>query len=150
MTIPQTGSFTFMRRTTTARLKGSLTGVPRPKGVSPFDSSSGPMVAELRPEEVAEKLKQKSSRVLLLDVREPDERETAVIEPSIHIPMRDVPQRLSELPKDREIVVYCHGGTRSAMIAGFLEGHGYPDVANLSGGIDAWSRRIDPKVPRYG
>ncbi|MGA8302952.1 MAG: rhodanese-like domain-containing protein [Thermoplasmata archaeon] len=107
------------------------------------------MVAELRPEEVAEKLKENPGRIFLLDVREPDERELAAIEPSVHIPMRDVPGRLSELPTDREIVVYCHGGTRSAMIAGFLEGKGYRNVANLSGGIDAWSRAVDPKVPRY-
>jgi rhodanese-related sulfurtransferase len=107
------------------------------------------MVAELTPEEVAEKMRHKSSRVFLLDVREPDERELAFIEPSVHIPMRDVPSRITEIPKDREVVVYCHGGTRSAMIAGFLEGHGYPEVANLSGGIDAWSRKVDPKVPRY-
>jgi len=107
------------------------------------------MVDELRPEDVAAKLKDKTSRVVLLDVREPDEREIAFIDPSIHIPMRDVPQRLDEIPKDREIVVYCHGGTRSAMIAGFLEGHGYDHVANLAGGIDAWSRRVDPNVPRY-
>lgn len=107
------------------------------------------MAEELSPTEVAAKLKNGSTRLLLLDVREPDEREMAVIEPSLHIPMREVPQRLSELPTDREIVVYCHGGTRSAMIAGFLEAHGYPDVANLSGGIDAWSRTVDPKVPRY-
>jgi rhodanese-related sulfurtransferase len=107
------------------------------------------MVAELRPEEVAEKLKKGSNGVVLLDVREPDERELAAIEPSIHIPMREVPQRLSEIPKDKEVVVYCHGGTRSAMIAGFLEGHGYSNVANLAGGIDAWSRKVDPNVPRY-
>ncbi len=107
------------------------------------------MVAELSPEEVAEKLKREPKQVMLLDVREPDERELAAIEPSLHIPMRDVPQRLAELPNDREIVVYCHGGTRSAMIAGFLEAKGYRDVANLSGGIDAWSRKVDPNVPRY-
>ena len=108
------------------------------------------MVEELSPQEVAEKLKQAPNDVVLLDVREPDEREQAVIEPSLFIPMRDVPQRLAELPKDREIVVYCHSGTRSAMIAGFLEAKGYPHVANMSGGIDAWSRKVDPKVPRYG
>jgi rhodanese-related sulfurtransferase len=107
------------------------------------------MVAELTPEEVAEKLKRGPAHVVLLDVREPDERELAAIEPSLHIPMRDVPLRLAELPKDREIVVYCHGGTRSAMIAGFLEAKGYRDVGNLSGGIDAWSRKVDPNVPRY-
>lgn len=108
------------------------------------------MTRELTPSEVSEKLKKGSGRLLLLDVREDDERETAVIEPSLHIPMREVPQRLAELPMEREIIVYCHGGTRSAMIAGFLEAHGYPDVSNLSGGIDAWSRTVDPKVPRYG
>ncbi|HTW40459.1 MAG TPA: rhodanese-like domain-containing protein [Thermoplasmata archaeon] len=107
------------------------------------------MVAELRPEEVAEKMKGSPGRVVLLDVREPDEREIAAIEPSIHIPMREVPNRLAEIPKDKEVVVYCHGGTRSAMIAGFLEAHGYTHVANLDGGIDAWSRRVDPNVPRY-
>ncbi|MGA8542005.1 MAG: rhodanese-like domain-containing protein [Thermoplasmata archaeon] len=108
------------------------------------------MVAEVRPEEVAQMLKERANHVLLLDVREPDEREMAVIAPSLHIPMRDVPERLAEIPKDREIVVYCHGGTRSAMIAGFLEGKGYDHVANLAGGIDAWSRRVDPHMPRYG
>ncbi len=108
------------------------------------------VVEELSARAVAEKLKHGSADLLLLDVREPDEREAAVIEPSRHIPMREVPDRLDELPKDREIVVYCHGGTRSAMIAGFLEAKGYPRVANLHGGIDAWSRTVDPKVPRYG
>jgi rhodanese-related sulfurtransferase len=107
------------------------------------------MVEELSPREVSERLKSTPSQVLLLDVREPDERETARIDPSIHIPMREVPERLAEIPRDREIVVYCHGGTRSAMIAGFLEGKGYRRVANLGGGIDAWSRTVDPKVPRY-
>lgn len=107
------------------------------------------MVDELSPREVAERLKRSGSDVLLLDVREPDERELAAIEPSVHIPMRDVPGRLAELPKEREIIVYCHGGARSAMIAGFLEGKGYRRVANLSGGIDAWSRTVDPAVPRY-
>ena len=108
------------------------------------------MVRELSPEEVAQRIRGSASDVLLLDVREPDERELAFIDPSVHIPLREVPDRLSELPRDREIVVYCHSGTRSAMIAGFLELHGFHDVANLRGGIDAWSRKVDPKVPRYG
>jgi len=107
------------------------------------------MVDELTPEEVQEKMKAGPSKVLLLDVREPWERGLAVIEPSAHIPMGQVAARTAELPKDRLIVVYCHGGTRSAMVAGFLEGHGFPSVANLSGGIDAWSVEVDRKVPRY-
>ncbi len=107
------------------------------------------MVEELTAAKVAAKAKAHPDGVLLLDVREPYERDLAKIEPSLHIPMRDVPERLEEIPKDREIVVYCHGGARSAMIAGFLESRGYRNVANLTGGIDAWSRTVDPKVPRY-
>jgi len=108
------------------------------------------MVEELSPREVAARLKASPTNVVLLDVREPDEREAAVILPSLHIPMREVPSRTDELPKDKEIVVYCHGGTRSMMIAGFLESRGFRRVANLAGGIDAWSVTVDPSVPRYG
>ncbi len=107
------------------------------------------MVAELRPEEVAERLARSPKGVLLLDVREPFERATAVIEPSLHIPMGEVEARLAEIPKDRDVIVYCHGGFRSAMVAGYLESQGYRSVANLAGGIDAWSVEVDPKVPRY-
>lgn len=108
------------------------------------------MVEELSPQDVAAKMKGHPDRVVLLDVREPFERRLAVIAPSIHIPMDEVPERLVEIPKDREIVVYCHTGVRSAMIAGYLEGEGYPSVANLDGGIDAWSVLVDPRVFRYG
>jgi rhodanese-related sulfurtransferase len=108
------------------------------------------MVEQLAPAEVAEKLKQSPGKILLLDVREPDERETAHIEPSLHIPMNEVASRLDEIPKDREIVVYCHGGSRSMMVAGYLSHKGWKSVANLAGGIDAWSVEVDPSVPRYG
>jgi rhodanese-related sulfurtransferase len=107
------------------------------------------MVAELSASDVAVQLKTRPQSLVLLDVREPWERELAVIEPSLHIPMNDVPDRVAELPRDREIVVYCHGGTRSAMVAGFLEGQGFSGVGNLHGGIDDWSRTVDAKVPRY-
>jgi len=88
--------------------------------------------------------------LLLLDVREAFEREVARIEPSVHIPMQEIPSRLGEIPRDRAVVVYCHSGTRSAMVAGFLEQHGFRNVANLNGGIEAWSIEVDPDVPRYG
>jgi len=105
---------------------------------------------EWDPGEVARRLGDHPATIVLLDVREPYERELAVIEPSIHIPMQEVPQRLAELPRDRTVVVYCHSGVRSSMVAGYLEQQGFRSVANLGGGIDAWSRRVDPKVPRYG
>jgi rhodanese-related sulfurtransferase len=108
------------------------------------------MVAQLTPEEVARRLKERPGHVVLLDVREPYERELANIEPSLHIPMSEVPERVGEIPKDREIVVYCHSGARSAMVAGFLASRGFRSVANLDGGIDAWSVEVDPGVPRYG
>jgi rhodanese-related sulfurtransferase len=108
------------------------------------------MVEELRPTEVAEKLKANPERVLLLDVREPFERDAAVILPSIHIPMNDIPERAEEIPRDRELIVYCHSGSRSLMVAGYLEHRGFKLVANLLGGIDAWSVEVDSSVPRYG
>jgi rhodanese-related sulfurtransferase len=107
------------------------------------------MVEELSAEEVAARIKAAPKDVLLLDVRESYERDLAHIEPSLHIPMRDVPDRLAEIPPEHEVIVYCHGGARSAMVAGFLETRGYKRVANLAGGIDAWSQQVDPTVPRY-
>jgi len=108
------------------------------------------MFAELDPTTVARKLKEHPESLILLDVREPFERRLASIDPSLHIPMNDVPDRMEEIPKDREVVVYCHTGARSSMVASFLEAQGFLSVANLSGGIEAWSVRVDPRVPRYG
>lgn len=64
--------------------------------------------------------------------------------------MADIPLRLSELPRDRAIVVHCHHGVRSMHVAEWLEAQGYARVANLHGGIDAWSTDVDSSVPRYG
>ena len=86
---------------------------------------------------------------MLLDVREDDEIATASLDFARHIPMANVPERLTSLPKDRPIIVMCHGGTRSGRVAKYLRENGFPDVANLTGGIDAWSVEIDPGVPRY-
>ena len=107
------------------------------------------MFADLSPEAVAERLRTHPEAVVLLDVREPYERELAVIEPSVHIPMQELPYRLEEVPKDKEVIIYCHSGMRSMLVAGFLAGRGWGSVANLSGGIDAWSLEVDPRVPRY-
>jgi rhodanese-related sulfurtransferase len=108
------------------------------------------MLPEVDPPTVARRLKEDPESIVLLDVRWDSERRRAAIEPSIHIPMDEVPERLEEIPKDREVVVYCHMGSRSLMVAGFLRENGFSCVANLSGGIDAWSVRVDPRVPRYG
>lgn len=86
---------------------------------------------------------------LLLDVREPWEWQTARIEGSQHIPMREVPARLGEIDPDREVVTICHHGGRSQQVALFLEKNGFSKVHNLQGGVDAWSRTVDPAVPLY-
>lgn len=86
---------------------------------------------------------------VLLDVREPWEIATAQIAGCVDIPMRDIPARSEELDDEAQIVCICHHGARSANVAMFLEGHGFKHVFNLQGGIDAWSRQVDPKVPLY-
>ncbi|HEY2714038.1 MAG TPA: molybdopterin-synthase adenylyltransferase MoeB [Chthoniobacterales bacterium] len=86
---------------------------------------------------------------LLLDVREPFEFEMARIEGAKLIPLGELPQRLGELDRTREIFVFCHSGMRSDRAAEFLRGAGFPRVSSVAGGIDAWSQEIDPGVPRY-
>jgi rhodanese-related sulfurtransferase len=107
------------------------------------------MFEDLDPVEVARRLRERPEAVVLLDVREPYERHLASIDPSLHIPMNEVPERLNEIPKDRDVIVYCHTGDRSMQVASFLGTRGWKAVANLSGGIDAWSVEIDPEIPRY-
>lgn len=90
---------------------------------------------------------------LLLDVREPWETALAHIAPgraaSLDVPMMQIPQRLGEIERTRPVVCICHHGMRSAQVVAFLQQQGYPAVYNLTGGIDAWSRDVDPAVPRY-
>ena len=86
---------------------------------------------------------------VLLDVREPWEWQTARIEGARHIPMREVPARVGEIERDREVVALCHHGGRSQQVAMFLEKNGFAKVHNLVGGVDAWSRTVDPAVPLY-
>jgi rhodanese-related sulfurtransferase len=87
--------------------------------------------------------------ILLIDVREPDELARAAIRGALHMPMREVPARLDELPRDKALVVMCHAGGRSRRVAEFLHANGFEQVFNLRGGIDAWSQEIDRSVPRY-
>ena len=88
-------------------------------------------------------------RPVLLDVREPWEYEKARIAGAQLVPMREVPNRLDEIDQDKEVVAICHHGGRSAQVAVFLEKAGYTRVHNLVGGVDAWSRTVDPAVPLY-
>ena len=71
------------------------------------------------------------------------------IEGATHIPMREVPARVGELEPAREVVAICHHGGRSQQVAMFLEKNGFAKIHNLQGGLDAWSRTVDPAVPVY-
>jgi len=87
-------------------------------------------------------------QIFLLDVREPYEYQIAQIGGTL-IPQNDVPNRLAEIPRDREIVVHCRSGARSQRIAELLKQSGYTQVVNLAGGILAWADEIDPNVQKY-
>jgi len=84
-----------------------------------------------------------------LDVREAHEFNYASITGSTLIPLNQLPARLAELDKNLAIVVICHHGMRSMQAATFLEHSGFTQIANLQGGIDAWSRDCDSSVRRY-
>jgi adenylyltransferase/sulfurtransferase len=86
--------------------------------------------------------------VYLLDVREPFEYQIANLGGKL-IPLNDVPRRLAEVDRDREVIVHCKSGGRSQAAAEFLRNAGYPRVANLAGGILAWADQIDPTVRKY-
>ena len=91
-----------------------------------------------------------NSDVVVLDVREPWEIETASLAGSRNIPMNDIPARFKdELDPQKHVVVICHHGVRSMNVTAWLRQQGLENVQSLRGGIDRWAREIDPKVPLY-
>ncbi len=106
------------------------------------------MIRQLSARELSEKLAT-ATRPIVLDVREPWELQVCQLAGSINIPMGQIPARAAELPKDAEIVVLCHHGVRSQHVALFLQAQGFTNLYNLRGGIAAWSRDVDPKMPTY-
>jgi rhodanese-related sulfurtransferase len=86
---------------------------------------------------------------LVLDVREDWELQLARIPDVVHVPMNQLPARIGEFQRETPIIVMCHAGGRSLRVAHFLSNQGFRDVANLTGGIQAWSESVDATVPRY-
>jgi rhodanese-related sulfurtransferase len=104
---------------------------------------------EITPEAFTQKRQQPNSPVLL-DVRESWEYQTASLPNSLLMPMGEVPSRAhTELDPDAPIVVMCHHGARSLNVAMWLRDQGFTHAQSLAGGIDAWSRTVDPNIPRY-
>src|SRR5437764_370339 len=106
------------------------------------------MEFEIMPAEV-QALRQRGEDLLLLDVREPWEVQTAQIASSTAIPMGEIPSRLQELDPELHIVVVCHHGVRSLNVTNWLRQQGFERVQSMRGGIDRWSRTVDSKVPTY-
>lgn len=93
------------------------------------------------------------ARPVVLDVREPWEVQAASLAldgaTTVCIPMNEVPARLAELDPSQPVLSLCHHGVRSLQVASYLARQGFGDVFNIAGGIDAWSRDVDPRVPTY-
>ena len=111
------------------------------------------MIDQIRPEALKAWFAQQGDSALVLDVREPWEVQTASVQADgfdvVCIPMNTIAGRLDELPRDTPIACLCHHGMRSQQVAAFLVHHGFETVANIAGGIDAWSVQVDTQVPRY-
>ncbi len=86
---------------------------------------------------------------LLLDVREPWEFEICHLPGSQLMPMRDIPQAISQLDPQQEVVLICHHGVRSLQVAHFLQQAGFTQVINLYGGVDLWAQDVDRTMPTY-
>jgi rhodanese-related sulfurtransferase len=107
------------------------------------------MIQQLTVHELKARLDQGKNDFMLIDVREPWEHGICELPSATAIPMRAIPARYMDLPKDTELVLMCHHGVRSQQVAYFLERQGFTRLANLVGGIAAWSREIDPALPTY-
>jgi adenylyltransferase/sulfurtransferase len=114
------------------------------------DGASASGIPEITPVELNERLERKDP-VVLLDVREPHEYAIADLPEvgQLRIPMKQVPERLAELDRATDLVVYCRSGARSGRLTAFLLANGFERVWNLKGGVLKWRQDVDPTLPAY-
>ncbi|EGV33141.1 Rhodanese-like protein [Thiorhodococcus drewsii AZ1] len=103
------------------------------------------MVNEIESEPLRQRLLD-GEDVLLVDIRTPAEMAQGVIPGALQMPMHLIPVRMNELPKDRDVVLYCRSGARSYQACSFMMQQGYGRVLNLRGGVIAWARHGYPIV----
>ena len=114
-----------------------------------------PMLEQVRPRDLTQWFANATAKgaPVVLDVREPHELQLASIKPQgfalLSIPMGVVPLRLTELDPEQPIACLCHHGGRSMQVTQYLLSRGFEHVANIAGGINAWSAELDPAIPRY-
>lgn len=104
---------------------------------------------QISAKDLKQHLETTTSSPVLLDVREPWEFQTCHIEGAMHVPMGQIPNAHKNLDPMQETIVVCHHGMRSLQVAQYLERVGFKNVVNLTGGIDAWAREVDPNMPVY-
>ena len=105
-------------------------------------------ILHIQPVTLNERL-EKGDDICLIDVRDGWEYSLASIKGSNHIPLNELVDRVQEIMFEEEIAVYCHHGERAFLGAQILLESGFKKVYHLTGGIDAWSQVVDPKIPRY-
>jgi rhodanese-related sulfurtransferase len=113
------------------------------------------MIDQIQPSQLPDWISSKSAsgNTVVLDVREPYEVQAACVTENgfelVTLPMGSIVEKLSELDKDRPIACLCHHGSRSMQVAAYLSSQGFTHLANIEGGIHAWSSQVDPNVPTY-
>ena len=108
-----------------------------------------PYLIEKTPKEIKNLINDSNSEPIILDVREKWEYDICHIENSVHIPMGQITERKDELNHNDMIIVVCHHGIRSRMVAKYLVSNGFTNIINLGGGVDAWSNEIDSSMTKY-
>ncbi|HJZ54432.1 MAG TPA: molybdopterin-synthase adenylyltransferase MoeB [Gemmataceae bacterium] len=114
-------------------------------GPAPTAPAAG---SEITPEQLKKRI-DAGENLFVLDVRNPNEFAICRIPGTVLVPLPELPNRLAEVPKDREVIVHCKSGMRSAKAIEFLKSQGYAKLVNLTGGILAWAEKVDPGMPRY-
>lgn len=104
-------------------------------------ASASVSVRTLKSAEFRSEMEQSMSK-LLIDVREPVEYKNGFIPGAINIPLSQIEQRMGNIPKDRDLLLYCRSGMRSKNAARILRKHGYTRLVNLQGGISSWSGKL--------
>jgi adenylyltransferase/sulfurtransferase len=116
-------------------------------GASP-QAASAVGGSEISPVQLKQRI-DAGENLFILDVRNPNEYQICRIPGTVLLPLPELPSRFAEVPKDREVIVHCKSGTRSAKAIEFLKSQGYTKLVNLMGGIMAWADKVDPGMTRY-
>ena len=137
-----------VRKNPKCKVCGEHPEITAPIDYEAFCGTGGTEVPEIRPRELAVRL-QSGEPLLLLDVREPNEVDLVQLPGSIHIPLSELPEHLNDLDPEKEIVVLCRSGQRSAVAVELLRESGFHKVSHLAGGLRAWAEEVDPDLLVY-